>query len=58
MYSMMSLIERITAAQVLMVERHLTAHALQTHSGAKHEVDGVSAGARSKPRSMDSITMQ
>ena len=38
-YTMMSLKEPITAAQQLMGETRLTAHALQTHNGARQDVD-------------------
>ena len=57
-YCMMSLNERITAAQQLIGERRLTAHALQTHNGAKHDVDRMSEGAGSKRHSMGSVTMR
>ena len=56
-YSMMNLNEQITAAQQMMGERRLTAHALQTHNGAKHDVDRMSEGAGSKRRSMGSVTI-
>ena len=57
-YSMMSLNERITAAQQLMGGRRLTAHALLTQTGPKHDVDRMSEGAGSKRRSMGSVTMR
>ena len=57
-YCMMSLNERITAAQQLIGERRLTAHALQTHNGANHNVDRMNEGAGSKRRSMGSVTMR
>ena len=57
-YCMMSLNERITAAQQLIGKRRLTAHALQAHNGAKHDVDRMSEGAGSKRRSMGSVTMR
>ena len=57
-YCMMSLNERITAAQQLTGERPLTAHALQTHDDAKHDVDRMSEDAGRKRRSVGSVTMR
>ena len=57
-YSMMNHNERITVAQQMMGERRLTAHALQTHNGVKHDVDRISEGAGGKHRSMGSVTMR
>ena len=56
-YCMMSRNARITAAQQLIGEGLLTAHALQTHNGAKHDVDRMSGAAGSKRRSMGKVTM-